>query len=135
MSMRDQITRVVYPLHSLATGPVEIVSFSTDSSRLAGRYLDYALACVAGYEAISLIFIPGFTPHDVRVGSNFSDLESWSPTRNADLARKLVMEYLNKDVVDVSAQDLVEIVTSRIGSRVTLLKPTKDFSESNLGEA
>src|SRR3989344_9681253 len=105
MSMRDQSTRVVYPLSSLATGRVEIVSFTTESSRLAGRYLDYALACVAGYEAISLIFIPWFTPHDVRVGSNFSDLESWSPTRNADLARKLVMEYLNKDVVDVSAQD------------------------------
>jgi hypothetical protein len=125
--MKNQITRVAYPLVSEAAGPIEIVSFPLKTIQLSGFYLDYALACAAGYEAIVLNFLPGFAPHNVTVGHDFSNLELWSPTKNPETAQWLARKYLDRAVVDVSISDLIEIVTSRIGSSIDLCKPTHKF--------
>jgi hypothetical protein len=125
--MQEKITRVGYPAHCLAKGPIETVGFERESRTLSGFYLDYALACACDYPAISLLFLPGLTPHFVKVGMNFNELKTWSPTQNQDLAQGLVKRFLNRDEVGTTS-NLVDIVIQQIGEKIILLKPTYEFT-------
>lgn len=125
--MQERITRVGYPSTCLANGPIEIVGFERESRTLSGFYLDYALACACDYPAIHLLFLPGLTPHLVKVGKSFNELETWSPTQSQDLAQYLVKRFLNR-VDEGVISNLIEIVIQQIGEKITLLKPTYEFS-------
>lgn len=122
-----KITGVEYPAHCLAKGPIETVGFERESRTLSGFYLDYALACACDYSAISLRFLPGLAPHLVKVGENFNELETWSPTQNKDLAQNLVKRFLNR-VEEGTTSNLVEIVIQQVGEKITLLRPAYEFS-------
>ncbi len=132
--MKDQVTRVRYPVTSLTTGPIETVSFVRSCESLSGFFLDYALACVCDYKAITLDFLPGLRPWRVLVGQSFDILEEWSPTKKPDLAKQLVEMYLNRDVPDGSIASLIEIVRTKIGENVVLMKPTQEFIGNNQSE-
>lgn len=125
--MQEKITRVNYPSTCLAQGPIETIGFERESNALSGVYLDYALACACDYSAILLSFLPGLVPHQVKVGATFEKLETWAPTQDQDLAKKLVKRFLNRDEVG-STPNLIEIITKQIGGKVSLLKPTYEFA-------
>lgn len=129
MSIRT--TRVSYPLTEDRLGRVETILFSEYYESLSGIYLDYALACVdVNNKAILIEYMLGLIPHRVLAGIDFSNLKTWSPIADKQLANELIASHYIKesDTQDESTLDKLKcIVKNKIGQFVALPKPTREF--------
>jgi hypothetical protein len=111
---------LVPSLISQTAGPTKTVDYEIESSKLKGRFLDYALAYADGHQFIKLTLLPGFTLHRIWVGEDSEHLELWSPTSDPSLASRLVTKHLRREMRNPPHLDLIEIVTQKLGERISV---------------
>lgn len=118
-------TRIHHPVHIEWRGTVRENLFVTSPRDLSGPYLDYALASAVRCEVIELRFTAALTLDEVQVGAEGESTRHWSPTRDQELAKRLVAEHLGRAPEVVSIADLREVVSSKLGEQITLCKLTQ----------
>ncbi len=92
-----------YPLHSLASGPINFTSIEISTSSLTGTYLHFAyLVAIGNTPTIALDFFPDNAPCSVRVGE---------------------ISALKKYEVDVSHEQMISVIQQVFGDTVLLPRP------------
>lgn len=122
--MDTESVRLYYLALSEQGGPIETVNFFEAVEELSDFYLNYALACVCEYPAISMHFVAGLRPYEVRVGQGWDDMKSWSPSSDPSVAGKLIQRFLGSVDGDEPRASLLQIVKANLGEQVELLKPS-----------
>ena len=94
-----------YPVHSLATGPIDFSYFEQQSASLSGVYLQFAyLVALQRESAIALDFLPSGEAYGLNIGEPGA-LRPYAPT--------------------ASREEMIAVVLRESGESVYLPKPVK----------
>ena len=92
-----------YPLHSLASGPINFTNIEISTSSLTGHYLHFTyLISIEDTPTIALDFFPDSAPCSVRVGE-IGALKKYEP--------------------DVSHEQMISVIQKKFGDTVLLPRP------------
>jgi hypothetical protein len=119
-----------YAQHINLLGPVEFENFRISADNIGGVYLDYAVAISSANDGLLVLdFLPDGALFKVLIGSQISDLKSWSPTSDTDLARKIIAPQALQASKDSILEALRNLVRKELGDSIEVPRMKKYTNE------